>query len=121
MELPMPATQISFADFALAAQQAATPCTPPTDSEVELRNLPGSVVAHADIGGGGCTLVFEGALLPFRGVGFVSLRNDCDWQLAHWSGDTMDAPDWLPVGSHAGVNLYGSCVVASSNRFLRGL
>lgn len=45
----MPATQISFSDFALAAQQAPIPCTPSvTDAAI-------AVVAHPlAVGGGEC-------------------------------------------------------------------
>lgn len=47
----MPATQISFVDFALAAQQAVAPCTPPvTDTAI-------AVVAHPlAVDGGECFL-----------------------------------------------------------------
>lgn len=118
----MPATQLSFAEFARSlseaffpAAPAAVPSTPPVQQTAV------EVVAHPVAVDGGECLRFDGALLPFRGVGYSCLRADYDWRDAHASGDTMDAPEWLPCGSHRSQNLYGSCVVASSNRWLREL
>ena len=69
MELPMSASQISFSDFALAAQQAATPCTPPViDTAV-------AVVAHPlAVGGGGCIRSVRSAS-AYRLYEVLSLRD----------------------------------------------
>lgn len=50
MELPMPATRISFADLALAQLQAATPCTSPV-----LQAAAALVAQPVAVGGGECT------------------------------------------------------------------
>lgn len=112
----MPATQISFADFALSAQQAATPSTPPVH-EAAL-----AVVAHPlAVDGGECNLVFEGSCSPWRGMGYGDLRDDYGFKCDFVAGCGMDAPDWLPSGSHAGVNVHGRSVVAAAVRCLRAL
>lgn len=96
----MPASQISFVDFALA-QQAAASCTP------LVQNTAIEVVAHpvaADVG----------ECIPVRGVAAGSqgchreLRDDFvdDWlcsdsgRIGGSSGAGMDAPSYLPSGSH---------------------
>ena len=102
MELPMPATQISFASFAASllasVQDEPTDCTPPVDETAPV------VVAHpVAVDGGECIPV--GAHL--------SARSGCHWELrddfyggffmeglsGSVSGAGMDAPDRLPSGS----------------------
>lgn len=100
----MPASQISFADFALA-QQAAITCTPPV-SEAAL-----VVVAHPLAVGGGECARFDGVLLPRRGVSCLDLRPDHDWSvLPEWACGAMDAPRDLPSGSHAALTLCSGVV-----------
>lgn len=96
----MPATQISFSDFALAAQQAAIPCAPPViDAALALVAQP----LAAD--SGECIPV--GAVLTGRRGCSFELRDDyrggfvCDGLIGSASGSGMDAPERSPSGSHS--------------------
>lgn len=97
----MPATQISFAEFALA-QQAAIVCPPPVQQPAI------EVVAHPlPVDGGEC-IPFEGAVLRPLGACFSDLRADfsdsCGAYIEpDWSGAYMDAPGNVPAGSHIAV------------------
>lgn len=97
----MPATQISFADFALA-QQAAITCTPPV-SEAAL-----VVVAHPLAVGSGECIRFDGVFSRIRGVSSLDLRSDHDWSVhPDWACGAMDAPRDFPSGSHRALPLGG--------------
>lgn len=99
----MPACQISFTEFARSlseaffpAAPAAAPSTPPVQQAAV------EVVAHpVAVGGGECIVVFEGAWVPRRGLRFAEQRMDYGFALdAAWAGGGMDAPLFVPSGSH---------------------
>lgn len=97
----MSASQISFADFALA-QQAATSCTPPvSDTAV-------AVVAHPLAVGSGECIRFDGVFHRIRGVSALDLRDDYDWSVSpDWACGALDAPRDFPSGSHRALSLGG--------------
>lgn len=107
----MPATQISFFDFALAQQQqqqqSASLCTPPAESPANPAVEP-AVVAHASVGGGECT-PFAGPWVSVHRRVF-SARDDA--YLAYdlpvtWACGGMDAPRDPPSGSHRCIEIGG--------------
>ncbi len=103
----MPASQISFADFALA-QQAATSCAPSVSDAALV------VVAHPLAVDGGECARFGGVFRRIRGVSALDLRDDHDWSvLPDWACGAMDAPRDFPSGSHAALRL-GDCVKADA-------
>lgn len=102
----MPATQISFLDFAQSQAlvlQAAPPCTLPTVAA----HAPALVVAHGGDSGGECT-PFGGVWRPVRVPGGVGgLRNDAfvvglD---VNWACGGLDHPRDAPRGSHCSLDL----------------
>ena len=97
----MPASQISFADFALA-QQAAVTCTPPVSGAALV------VVAHPLVVDGGECTRFDGVFHRIRGVSALDLRDDHDWSVSpDWACGAMDAPRDFPSGSHLALSLGG--------------
>lgn len=94
----MPATQISFASFAASllasVQDEPTDCTPPVDETAPV------VVAHPVAVGGGECILFRGPYVPSHCIPTMDYRPD--FALVHESevGCGLDAPDWLPSGSH---------------------
>lgn len=97
----MPASQISFADFALA-QQAATSCASPVSDAALV------VVARPSAVGSGECIRFGGVFSRIRGVSTLDLRDDHDWSvLPDWACGAMDAPRDFPSGSHRALSLGG--------------
>lgn len=109
MELPMPATQISFAAFAASllasAQAEPVDCTPPTVAV----HAPATVVAHGSDSGGEC-IPFAGVWRPVRVPGGVAgLRDDAfvPWLDVNWACGGLDHPRDVPRGSHCSLDLGG--------------
>ncbi len=108
----MPATQISFTAFALAAfadntcsiavpggvdtQQVVSVvlCTPPVTQAASV------LVAQPVVADCGECIPYEGLFEPFRGVGWDEFRRE----FYRWddlqTGGGMDAPAFLPTGGH---------------------
>ena len=98
----MPATQISFSSFALAALQVGTPRTPPViDTAV-------AVVAHPLAVDGGECIPYSGVYEPSRSVSWFAIRDDfrCEDIQSDWGFVSMDAPAFLPLGGHQSFRSY---------------
>ncbi len=94
----MTASQISFASFAASLlasfQDEPTDCTPPVDETAAV------VVAHSVAVGGGECISFRGAVVPSRLIPSDRYRSEFALVPEHELGCGLDAPDWLPSGSH---------------------
>lgn len=110
----MPATQISFAAFAAtllaSAQSEAIESTPPASPELVLIQ-DGGLVAQAAAGGGECPR-FAGLFVPSNCIPSDRFRADyCSSSVDAFpemlSGCGLDAPVFLPSGSHESLGLLG--------------
>ena len=92
----MPATQISFAAFALS-QQAAIDCTPPAQP---LPSMDAGLVTQPSVGGGECAQI-DLRRVHVERPSWVLIRADyrSDWLPDAWDGFGLDAPSFLPSGS----------------------
>ena len=104
----MPATQISFASFAASllasVQDEPTDCTPPVDETAPV------VVAHPVAVDGGECIRFAGVFHPFRLVGYGAYRADFGAYADAVSGCGLDAPYFVPSGSHSAYEAPGFCM-----------
>lgn len=101
----MPASQISFAAFALSQQQAASVCPPP----VVAAHAPATVVAHGSDSGGEC-MPFAGVWVRVRVPGGVDgLRDDAfvAGLDLNWACGGMDHPRDPPLGAHRSLDICG--------------
>lgn len=104
----MSATQISFLAFAQQAAMA-TESTPPVQQAAI------AVVAHPlAVGGGECSLSFEGLLPDRRDADWLHLRPEYfdSWDFDSAGCGRMDAPAALPSGSHTGFVLCAGSAIA---------
>lgn len=106
----MPATQISFAAFAssllASVQSEATDCTPPAQP---MPLMDAGLVTQPGIRGGEC-IRFDGVFHPFRLVGYGSYRDDFGAYGDAVSGVGLDAPYFVPSGSHVAYEARGLCM-----------
>lgn len=108
----MSATQISFASFAASllasVQDEPIDCTP--SAGLVLAPEKGSgLVAQAAASGGEC-IRFAGVFHPFRLVGYGLYRADFGAYGDAVSGCGLDAPHFVPSGSHSAYEAPGFCM-----------
>ena len=129
----MPATQISFTAFALAAfadntRSIAVPggvdtqqvvsvalCTPPVTQAASV------LVAQPLVADGGECIPYGGVFEPFRGTRWDDFRREFYAWDDLVTGAGMDAPAFLPTGGHQSFSSFGltggRCVLAQGQEF----
>jgi len=100
-------SQISFSLFAQSAQQQSE--CPPAGASQEVNEAAPSLAAPSASGQqAGTPLAYEGVFEPLHRLAIRQLQNGVygaywdDWQI---HGCALDAPDFLPSGSHRSFDL----------------